>query len=356
MALWLLATIGQQEGDFGKAVDAFSAALKAYPGNGPILAGRAEAYRELRKYDLAFADTEAALRTGYAPPSLRLLRINILLQKGDLAATAEEIDQLVKDSPTSDFALVAAGKAYQAIGMNQKAMASFDRAIAIKPLSYIYINRAQARPYADTAGKLADLDAALKLEPDQEDALAVKAELLSRLGRHEQAIALYDRAIQVALEPSSLKRDRAIALARAGRVQEATKELDAQRAKAKTAADLASLCWAEAINDVLLESAVQDCREALRRDPHYPSATEDLAMALLKSGKLPEALAKYNEALAQQPNASDYMGRAFVYARMHDATHARADADRALALRPDVDSEFADYGLVLDKEVPRTAH
>ena len=133
-----------------------------------------------------------------------VLRINIRLQQGNLPAVAAETEQLVKENPTSDFAWVVAGKTYAAIGMRQKAMDSFDRAIAIKPYSYIYINRSQARPYSDMVGKLADLDAALKLEPDQEDALAEKARLLSKQGRHAEAIELYDRAIKTALDPAGV--------------------------------------------------------------------------------------------------------------------------------------------------------
>lgn len=354
--LWLRASIAQERGDFASAVDGFTAVLQAYPSNGPVLAARAEAYRQERKYDLALGDTQAALKAGYTAPSLRLLRINILLPQGDVAAIATEVEQLVKENPTSDYALVAAGKAYQAIGMTDKAMASFDRALALKPLSYIYINRAQARPYDDSAGRLADLDAALKLEPDSEDALSIKAWQLSRLGKHAEAIALYDQAIRLALDPSRFKRDRAIALARAGRLDEAKKELASERAKAKSAVDLNSLCWSEVTNDVLLESALDDCRQALRKDPNNAAAGESLAMVLLKLGKLPEALAAYNKALDRNPKSGDeYMGRAFVYARMHDPVHARADADRARKLRPDIDSQFASYGLVFGKEMSTEA-
>src|SRR5438105_12337286 len=190
----LHAQLALARGDYAAAIQTLTAALKSFPSNGPMLAQRAEAYRQTRDYNAAIADTEAALKTGFVSPSIRLLRINIFLQQGDLTSVAAENDQLVKENPTSDFALVVAGKTYAALGMRAKAMESFNRAIAIKPYSYIYINRAEARPDSDLQGKLADLDAALKVEPDQEDALAEKGYLLSKQGRHSEAIALYDRA------------------------------------------------------------------------------------------------------------------------------------------------------------------
>jgi tetratricopeptide (TPR) repeat protein len=347
-ALQARSSIAVARGDYTGAVNALTSVLKASPSNGPALEARAEVYRQMRQYDTALADTDAALKIGFVSPSLRLLRINIRLQQGNLPAVAAEIEELVKENPTSDFAWVVAGKTYAAIGMRQKAMDSFDRAIAIKPYSYIYINRSQARPYSDMAGKLADLDAALKLEPDQEDAMAEKARLLSKQGKHAEAIDLYDRAIKTALDGSYLKLGRAIALQRAGRLVEAKQAFDAERARSKTAGDFSRLCRTKAANDVLLQSALEDCRDAIRMDPNYWTANDGLGMVLLKLGKLKEALASYDKAVAHQSGADAYMGRAFVYARMGDSQHARADADQARKLRPDIDSEFAEYGLTFD--------
>jgi hypothetical protein len=39
------------------------------------------------------------------------------------------------------------------------------------------------------------------------------------------------------------------------------------------------------------------------------------------------------------------MGRAFVYLRKGDKTHAEADAEAARKLSPDIDDTFAQYGL-----------
>ena len=302
-------TVAMARGDYARAIDAFTTVIKAFPSNGPLLVQRAEAYRQMRRYTSAVADTDAALNTGLVSPSLRLLRINIRLQQGDLTAVAEEVEKLIKENPTSDFAFVVAGKTYSAIGMRQKAIESFDRALAMKPYAYIYINRAQARPYSDVTGKLADLDAALKLEPDQEAALAEKARLLSRQGKHADALELYDRAIKLALDASYLKLDRAVALAKAGRSAEAVAVFDAERAKSKTSADFNRLCWDQVTNDILLQSALKDCQQALRIDPDYWPANDSLGMVLLKLGKLKDALAAFDKGIAHQSGAAKDLRR-----------------------------------------------
>lgn len=347
-ALNTRADIARARGNFAGAVDALTAALAAHPGNGPVLATRAEAYRQMSKFDEALADTDSALKTGLISPSIRLLRINILIQKGDPLAVATEAAQLVSENPSSDFALVAAGKTYAALGMRDKAMSSFDRALALKPYAYIYINRSQVRPESDLQGKLQDLDAAIKLEPNQEDALAEKARLLSKAGKHAEAIDLYDRAIKSALDGTYLELGRAIALQRADRTAEAKAAFDSMRAKAKSAGDFNRMCWAKAVNDVLLQSALEDCRQGQRMNPDYPGLNASLGMVLLKLGKLAEARAAFDKAVAAKSDDDAYMGRAIVRSRMGDAAGARADAAEARRRRADVDDTFAGYGLRLE--------
>ena len=233
-ALHAKGSVAMARGDYTAAVAALTNALSRFPTNGPMLAQRASAYRQLREYERALEDTEAALRTGFVSPDLRLLRINILVAQGELQRTAAETNLLVKENPTADYALVAAGKAYSAIGMTDLAMDTFAKALAIKPMGYIYVNRSQVRPFADVAGRLSDLDAALKLEPNDPAALGDKAELLMRQGRAAEAVALYDQAMKTALDPDDWGLSRAIALYKAGRTDEAKRAFEAERSKAKT--------------------------------------------------------------------------------------------------------------------------
>jgi len=103
----------------------------------------------------------------------------------------------------------------------------------------------------------------------------------------------------------------------------------------------------KAINDVALQSALEDCRSALRLDPDNRGASESIGMALLKLGKLEEARDAYSNAIAKKLGADAYMGRAMVRARLGDKEGAQADAAEARRLRPDIDDTFAEYGLKL---------
>jgi Tfp pilus assembly protein PilF len=191
---------------------------------------------------------------------------------------------------------------------------------------------------------MADLDEALKLEPQNPDALAEKAKLLMRQGKYDSAIQLLD-LIKTDKGYAYAQVQRAILMYKAGHTAEAQKLLKAARAGAKTPSELNRLCWAKATQDVLLESALQDCRDALKTAPDNGAILDSLGMVLLKLGRLDEALNAYNQAIAKRTGAASLMGRAFVYLRKGDRARAEADAAAARKLSPDIDSSFADYGL-----------
>jgi Flp pilus assembly protein TadD len=74
-------------------------------------------------------------------------------------------------------------------------------------------------------------------------------------------------------------------------------------------------------------------------------------MALLKSGKLDEALTVYTEAINKGHLSASYMGRAIIYARKGDRARAQADFAEAKKLEPTIDDRFAEYGLKFDGKV-----
>jgi tetratricopeptide (TPR) repeat protein len=335
--------------DCAKAVELYTRALTKDPANSFAIGHRATCEAALSKYDAALADAAEALKSDPAWMELRVMRANIFMRQGKRDLVAQEAEALIRDNPKSDFAWVGAGKIYAALGQKDSALKAFDRALAINQYAYIYVNRAQVQSRSDVRARLADLDAALKLEPDNADALAAKAETLVRMGKPAEAIPLYDRALKAAHDDSSLSAARAVALYLAGRTKEAESAMAVLRSKAKTAVELNNLCWKKATARVMLESAVEECREALRLAPTDGSIADSLGMALLQSGKLDEALSAYGKAVTSRTGADSLMGRAMVYARKGDRVHAEADAAAARKLYPDIDLLFADYGLKLEQ-------
>ena len=337
--------IAELEGNCSAAVNAFSKALDVEPGNGFHLGHRAICNHKLGKEAEALADSELAIKSYPNWMQLRVMRANILFVQGRRGAVADEADLLMKENPQSNFAFVAAGKIYGRLQMRDQALKAFDQALAIKPEAYVYINRSEVRARSDRAGRIADLDQSLKLDPVNPDALREKAELLVSGGEFKQAVEVYDRAVKDAPDNSPLRVYRASALYRSGATAEAEKALATLERSAQTADDYNSLCWGKATSGILLESALADCRQAVRLAPDSNSKLDSLGFVLLRLGKFGESIDAYTKAIARKSQPMSLMGRAIAYARKGD--QSRADSDRAEALKLDPDSEarFADYGL-----------
>jgi tetratricopeptide (TPR) repeat protein len=208
----------------------------------------------------------------------------------------------------------------------------------------------------DIEGRLADLEQALKLQPNNAEALASKAWALQRKGDYEEALRLNELAIKrgISSDQFELGRStnylllgRAMILHKAGRAAEAEKIFAEQRANAKTWSDFNSLCWRKATAGVMLESALQDCREALKLRPDSGAALDSLGLVLLRLGKLDEALNAYSQSIAKKTGASPLMGRALVHKAKGNAALAEADRAESLRLDPEVEEWFAEYGLKL---------
>jgi tetratricopeptide (TPR) repeat protein len=339
------ALLAEDSGDFKGAVAAYSKSILSDPNNNWALGHRAIARKAANDDEGALADSAVALSKDPAWMNLRLLRANIFFVRGDKAAVAREAELVTKENPKSEYAWVSAGRIYARLDRRTEAMKAFDQAIAIKPAAYVYINRAQSRPFSDKAGRLADLDAALKIEPENSDVLAEKAEQLAADGDLKGALAIYDQVTKVQPDSEFYAERRAILLYKTGRKSEAEAFFAAQRAKAKTSSDYNGMCWNNATAGIFLDAALLDCRRALQIKPDYPAAMDSLAFVLLRLGKIDESIAEYTLAIAKSPGSASYMGRSLAYAKKGDKAHA--DADRAEALRLDGDAEirFAEYGL-----------
>jgi tetratricopeptide (TPR) repeat protein len=355
VALRARALLAEQKGEFQAAIAAYTTVLQGDPKNNFALGHRAICEHAAGQDEAALADSAEALKGNPAWMDLRVLRANILYLKGKTDAVADEAGLLMEQNPTSDYAFVGAGKIYARIGEHDKSMKAFDRALAIKPQAYIYVNRAQARPFTDKAGRLADLDAALKLEPDNPDALAEKAEEFASSGDYKAALQLYDRVLKTQANSPYYNLRRAVLLFKSGSTPEARTLLAEQRNQAKSANDFNSLCWAKATAGILLEEALEDCHEALKRAPGTGGYIDSLALVELRLGKIDEAIADYGRAIAKGSGAASYMGRALAYARKGDKSRADADLAQALKLDSDEQTRFEEFGLKMDGPSPAAA-
>ena len=277
-----------------------------------------------------------------------LLRANILRGHGKPIAVLGAAAAMTTANPKNSYAYVGAANVYSAMHRDAEAMRAYDQALALKPEAYIYLNRSVRRPKTDVAGRRADLDAALKLQPDFTEAIEEQAKLQADNGDLPGAISTYSAALSKTPDDPTLLTGRGIAYARSGNKAEADADFERARGEMAGAEALNNICWAKATAGVALESALKDCNAALAKTPDIPAYLDSRGLVLLRLGRLDDAIADYDRALAASPTmASSQYGRAVAWARKGDRTRSDADAAAAAAMKADtnVEANYAGYGI-----------
>jgi len=332
--------IAARDGRQQDAIDQFSSALAAKPDDYFALWHRAQVYYVRGDGERALADATAYLAYEPSDADMHLVRASILKEKGDLAGAAHEADVIVATAPKTTYSFVIAAKIYAAIDRQEDAMRCFDAALAIKPVNYIYLNRFFVRPKTDVAGREADLDAALKLDPTFHEAIQVKALFLADRGDWGGVVATLTPLIAAEPRNGNLLSQRGIAYVKIGNKTLADKDLDAARALAGTARDFNALCWQQATAGVELDRALAECDAALTLSPAENYIQDSRAFVLLRLGRIDEALDQYNKVLAKAQLPASLYGRSLAEARKGDQAAADRDAAAALKIEPKVRDDF----------------
>jgi tetratricopeptide (TPR) repeat protein len=343
--------MAQQTGQWKEAVSAYTTALQLDPKNSFSLGHRAEALRSAGDDVQALADSEAALNLDPTWSGLHLLRANIFMGQGKPDLAAREADELRKSKTGSSYDLVAAANIYSRVNRQQDASDTYLQALAIKPEPFIYLNRALNRPRSDKAGRNADFDLALKLDPLDPDVLMAKAEALRDDGQLKEALTYYDRARKTNPSDLYLRTQLAILGYRLGTKEESKAKLAEIRKEASSASEFNTLCWAKATAGVLLESALEDCQQALKLNPDNGAYLDSLGMALLQLGRYGEAVAAYNRAIAKNIGAVSLFGRAIAEARQGKKAEAATDRAEAIRKDPDIEARFKTFDLDFPSEI-----
>jgi tetratricopeptide (TPR) repeat protein len=340
--------LAQLRGAPADAITAYTTALELEPGSAFTLGHRAEAYRATGDADHALADAAAAIKLSPNWVDLYLLRATLLRGKGSNDQVSAEASALLAANPDNGYAHVVAARIYSAVQRRDDAMRQLDRAIAIKPEAYIYVNRSHVRTPEDMAGRNADIEAALKLDPKSSDALIAKADLQQEGGNYVAAIRTLSAALTLAPDNGSILVQRGIAYSRSGQAALASSDFAAARAKATEAIQFNALCWEKGTAGVVLATALADCDAGLAKTPNNPALLDSRAFVLLRLGQLDAAIQQYDRAIASRPHqATSLFGRAVAWSRKGDK--AKSDADLSAALNADagVRSQFQRYGVTM---------
>lgn len=342
------ALIAGQDHRYEDVIAQCTRALSLEPGNGFCLIGRAEANRIVGKDAEALADAAAAIAADRTRSGMYLLRVNIFLNTDRRDEALAETAKLLSANPDDSYAHMVAAAIYTTMEMPEEADKAYARAIAIAPDASIYIDRAGRRPKDDIAGRRADVEAALRLEPTSVEARIAAADLARDSGDVDGAIAAYSQLLDADPDRIAALAGRGFAYAAKGDAAAAERDFDGARAKAAGPDELNSLCWEKAKADVALQSALKDCEAALAYSSRLSEILDSRALVLLRLGRLDEAIADYDKLLGISPGRSSArFGRGIAYIRKADVDRGRRDIAAAVASDKSIVKRFQQYGITV---------
>jgi Tfp pilus assembly protein PilF len=157
---------------------------------------------------------------------------------------------------------------------------------------------------------------------------------------------MLSEALAAAPDSVDLHQARAEILARSHRIDLAEADYAWQRTRAdKQGWMLNELCWSEAGFDPLLPAALADCEAALTALPMTGQIIDSHAFVLLRLGRLGEAQAEYDKALALRPHqAASLYGRGLVELRRGLSKQGQADIAFAQRLDAHVGEDLSEKG------------
>jgi tetratricopeptide (TPR) repeat protein/transglutaminase-like putative cysteine protease len=342
-----LAALAMRDGRYADAAAAYTRAADLTPNNVFALAGRAEAHLRIGDTDKALADYAEILQMDPKMYQAHMGRSRIYGSRGDEEKSLAELDAAVKLAPGEPFIHTYRGAMLVKLGRREEGEKAFAQSLALKPTVEAYLTRAANRPKTDVKGRLADIAAGEKLDPTSPDVPRLRAQLHVDAGEPAKAIPILTRALQAEPKASNLLAARAEAYTKAGQTAPALKDFAELRTRAAGSAEaLNNLCWTQATLGVALEAALDDCAAALKIAPNSPHIADSKGFVLLRLGRPKEAVAAYDEALGLRTQHPESLyGRGLAKLKLGMTAEGEADLAAALALRGDLGTEFAGYGV-----------
>ena len=239
-------------------------------------------------------------------------------QRGNTAAAIAGYEQVLAQEPGNIDALFLLGRAHCVRGELERGAELLGKAVSIAP------NYGQAHNLLGMA--------------------------LSRLGRNEEALASFERA--VAADPANIAAvvNRGDALADLDRHAEAVTEFE--KALALDPRNVAAWCnRGNALQALERDAeAVESFGKALVLDPNLVAAHFNMANALDRLERHEEAIARYRRAIALKPDMADaYINLASPLMALERWQEAVECSDRALELRPNAVQAHCNRGQALFK-------
>jgi len=166
---------------------------------------------------------------------------------------------------------------------------------------------------ADYDRAIADFSAAIRLDPNNAGYYSNRGNAYNDKGDHARAIADLNEAIR--LDP-------------------------------KFATAYNNRCWARFLMGRDLDQALADCTASLRLSPNQADTINTRGVIQLKLGAYDRAIADFSAAIAMNPkDAGSLYARGLAKLRSGDSAGGEADIAAAKAIKADIATEYAGYGV-----------
>ncbi|MGN6278332.1 MAG: hypothetical protein ACTHM8_06390, partial [Sphingomonas sp.] len=313
----------------------------------------AEAYRRRAAVRSDVGDDAGALADldillGKAPDDADALtsRAWLNMQHAKLAEAVGDARAVVKLRNDSASAHTLLANALAVQGKRAEAVAESDKALALEPDDYTYRVRLIYGLEADAKGRLADMLALIKLQPEGSVPGPALKDLIGDPAAKEALQGAYAAALSVDPDNDDIAAQRDYLIALSGDPKPYAARMDARLAKKPDDADaLNEACWARAMFRSDLDAAQKDCDKALatQRDA---ATLDSRGLVGLQRGDWAKAASDYGEAIGLRPNqASSLFGRGVARKRLGDAAGSKADIAAATLIDPKIAETYALYGV-----------
>ena len=259
-------------------------------------------------------------------------------RSGNLAEAERLCRKIIASDPQCFDAVHLLAVVQASLGQREKAIASYDRAISLRPNdAALFSNRGVVLKDLKRFGEaLASFDRALAIEPRMPAAHVNRGNTLRALERWDEALESYGRALAIRPNDPGTIHNRGVALYRSGRFDDALASLDRAVALRPDFAE----AWAD--RGIALRAtkrfneALASCDKAIALAPRVAEFHDLRANVLLKLMRFEEALASCDHAIALKPeNAEPHANRGLILHAMKRLEEALASCDRAIKRKPD---------------------
>jgi tetratricopeptide (TPR) repeat protein len=278
-----------------------------------------------------------------------LMRARCYRLEGLNGNALRDLDEAVRLFPQSASAYSNRASALTQDKDHSRALIDINRALALKPDAYNFIQRAVLlKKVGRNNDAIDDLSHAIALDRSNIRAHLLRGQEMRRLGQLAKAISDVNAALEVNPEYILALNERGLCWYELAEYDKAIRDFDAAlriKGNYAYAYNNRGLAWAGRKE---YDKAIHDLDEAIRLSPSYAGAFANRALAWLRSDNLDQAISDADEAIRIDGRLpGGYEIRAEAFYRKQDYESSIRDYKAAIALAPTEASGFADLAWLL---------